>query len=107
MSIVDFNEFKNKRSETSEIDWLREVKRELQKNYRKMFDGNNPEFEYLWQMYVDIDENLENFKEVCNKYLVNKKVEYDKFKIECNVIQEKSRKVIDLKNLSSGEKQIL
>ena len=60
MNVVDFGEFSKNRSEKHEIDWLRDVKRELQKNYRKMFDGNNPEFDYLWQMYVDIDGNLED-----------------------------------------------
>lgn len=61
----------------------------------------------IYEKNKEIDDNLENFKEVCNRYLVDKKIEYDKFKIECNVIQDKSKKIIDLKNLSSGEKQII
>lgn len=64
----------------------------------------------LTNIYVknkQIDDNLENFKNVCNTYLVNKKIEYDKFKIECKVTQEKSEQSIMLKNLSSGEKQII
>ena len=77
------------------------------KEYNQFILSIVAELTNLYEKNKEIDENLENFKEVCNKYLVNKKVEYDKFKIECNVIQEKSRKVIDLKNLSSGEKQIL
>ena len=63
------------------------------KEYNQFILSIVAELTNLYEKNKEIDENLENFKEVCNKYLVNKKVEYDKFKIECNVIQEKSRKV--------------
>ena len=35
MNVVDFGEFSKNRSEKHEINWLREVKRELQKNSRE------------------------------------------------------------------------
>lgn len=61
----------------------------------------------IYEKNKAIDDNLENFKNVCNNYLTNKNVEYDKFRIECNVIQKNTKKPILLKNLSSGEKQII
>ena len=60
MNIVDFGEFSKKRSDKHDIDWLREEKRDLQKNYKQMFDIYNPDFGRLWQLYVDIEEKIEN-----------------------------------------------
>ena len=62
------------------------------------------ELSSIYEKNKQIDDNLENFKNVCNNYLVNKNVEYDKFKIECKVEQKVSKQLILLKNLSSGEK---
>lgn len=61
----------------------------------------------IYEKNKQIDNNIENFKTVCNNYLVNKKIEYDKFKIECKVEQKNTSEEISLKNLSSGEKQII
>lgn len=61
----------------------------------------------IYEKNQSIDESLENFKDVCNKYLVNNEIEYDKFKIECSIKRKYSESKIDLKNLSSGEKQII
>lgn len=61
----------------------------------------------IYEKNKQIDDNIENFKNVCNNYLVNKRVEYDKFKIECTVKQNSTNEIISLKSLSSGEKQIL
>lgn len=61
----------------------------------------------IYEKNKQIDDNIENFKNVCNNYLVNKKIKYDKFKIECKVELNKSDTEISLKNLSSGEKQII
>ncbi len=35
------------------LSWLRVFRNKLKKNYKKMFDMDNPEFNNLWQMYVD------------------------------------------------------
>lgn len=61
----------------------------------------------IYEKNKQIDDNLENFKNVCNTYLVNKSINYDKFKIECKVEQTNTKQPIILKNLSSGEKQII
>ncbi len=61
----------------------------------------------IYEKNKQIDDNLENFKNVCNTYLVNKSINYDKFKIECKVEQNNTKQPIILKNLSSGEKQII
>lgn len=61
----------------------------------------------IYEKNKQLDDNLENFKDVCNRYLVNKNIEYDKFKIECKVEQQNTKQSIPLKSLSSGEKQII
>lgn len=61
----------------------------------------------IYEKNKQLDDNLENFKDVCNHYLLNKNIEYDKFKIECKVEQKNTKQSIALKNLSSGEKQII
>jgi len=61
----------------------------------------------IYEKNKQFDDNIENFKNVCNNYLVNKQIKYDKFRIECKVEQSNGNGEISLKNLSSGEKQIL
>lgn len=61
----------------------------------------------IYEKNKQIDDNLENFKDVCNRYLVNKSIIYDKIKIECEVEQNNTSIPISLRDLSSGEKQII
>ncbi|QQD13146.1 AAA family ATPase [Sphingobacterium sp. UDSM-2020] len=49
---------------------------------------------------------LKDFSAICSKYLRNKSVVYNESKLTVNVIDNKAR-VINLKDLSSGEKQII
>lgn len=53
------------------------------------------------------DESIKSFIEVANKYLVKKEFIYDENNVEISVINKKSRNVVTLENLSSGEKQLL
>lgn len=61
----------------------------------------------IYEKNKQIDDNIENFKNVCNNYLVNKQMKYDKFKVECKIEHSNGNGEVLLKNLSSGEKQIL
>ena len=79
----------------------------LEDNYHQYLLSIISELTSIYEKNKQIDENLENFKNVCNTYLVNKSIEYDKFKIECKVEQDNTKQPIMLKNLSSGEKQII
>ncbi|PWK03881.1 AAA ATPase-like protein [Bacillus sp. VMFN-A1] len=53
-----------------------------------------------------IDKRIEDFVSVCNTYLVNKKFRYDASKVKLPVMSNNGN-IIKLKDLSSGEKQII
>ncbi len=55
----------------------------------------------------ELDNSIKTFRDICNKYLVNKKLIYDESKIEIYVRADGSDSPLDLKDLSSGEKQII
>ena len=79
----------------------------LEDKYHQYLLSIISELTSIYEKNKQIDDNLENFKNVCNTYLVNKRINYDKFKIECKVEQDNTKQPIMLKNLSSGEKQII
>jgi hypothetical protein len=69
---------------------------------------------YLLQKLIDIyekqkelDKTLKNFRDACNTYLTGKEVFYDESAIKIYVRSQKTGDEIDLKYLSSGEKQII
>ena len=111
--IIDFGSARKRLSGSRKFDWLRDVKRYLQKNYKKMYDHNNKEYNRLWQMYVDIEEeidernlpplNLPNeleypcvFDHMLKKMQVNY-TEWHKreFKIFCEMMEETIVKIDD------------
>lgn len=55
----------------------------------------------------ETDESIKSFVEIANKYLVKKEFIYDENNVEISVINKKSKNVVTLENLSSGEKQLL
>lgn len=61
----------------------------------------------IYEKTKEIDDSLDNFTTVCNKYLESKTFIYDPFRIQCELIQEFGGETIEFKNLSSGEKQII
>jgi len=81
----------------------------------EIFD--NAEYKYLlnflsklvkiYDQQKDIDNSIKGFESTCNGYLTGKKVVYNESKVTINVIQEKTNLIIELRNLSSGEKQII
>lgn len=74
----------------------------------------NPLSSYLLQKLIDIyekqkelDNSVKTFRDVCNKYLINKSVFYDESSIDIYIKSTRTNDKIELKDLSSGEKQIV
>lgn len=74
----------------------------------------NPLSGYLLQKLVDIyekqkelDNSVKVFRDVCNKYLINKEVFYDESAIKIFIKSHFTGDEIKLSKLSSGEKQIV
>lgn len=61
----------------------------------------------VYAQQKDNDKAIQDFSEVCNRYLVDKKVDYDESSVTINIVRRKNGKSVDLENLSSGEKQII
>lgn len=75
---------------------------------------NNVFFRYYINKLLDIYENqkpiddkIKAFKEVCNKYLIDKYIEYDESLVKLSVKSSLEDNVIQFSSLSSGEKQII
>jgi len=83
----------------------------------KMREEDNIIFYYLKKVIEALnkfdyeEEDIQSFTKVCNKYLFNKKVEYDKLdfslKIKRIVSTKNEDEPLKWNNLSSGEKQIV
>lgn len=80
---------------------------------KEISDKDNSLF-YFLQILVDIyekqkefDDSINTFREVCNKYLINKSVIYDESKIKIFIKPNSSDEPLSLNKLSSGEKQII
>ena len=61
----------------------------------------------IYDKQKELDDLVKKFKDICNKYLINKKVFYDESAIKIFIKSEKTDSEIDLSKLSSGEKQII
>jgi predicted ATP-binding protein involved in virulence len=55
----------------------------------------------------ELDNSVKAFRDICNKYLVNKKVFYDESAIKIYIKSDRNASKIELSKLSSGEKQII
>ncbi|NMH61269.1 AAA family ATPase [Alteromonas sp. MYP5] len=53
------------------------------------------------------DKAIQEFSEVCNRYLVDKKIDYNESDVTIDIVRRKNGKSVDIENLSSGEKQII
>jgi predicted ATPase len=74
----------------------------------------NPLSIYLLQKLIDIyekqkeyDKSMKDFRDACNTYLIGKEIFYDESDIKIYVKSQRTNNEIDLKYLSSGEKQII
>lgn len=61
----------------------------------------------IYDQQRELDNSIKVFRDVCNKYLVNKKLIYDESSIEIYVQSDGSPDRLQLSKLSSGEKQII
>ncbi|NEP61473.1 MAG: AAA family ATPase [Symploca sp. SIO2G7] len=61
----------------------------------------------LYEQQKEKDKSINQFAIVCNKYLNQKRIVYDEANVEISILQTRDNSPIDLKNLSSGEKQII
>ncbi len=93
---------------------LTDVQKQAVKDIVSRKQLTNPLSAYLLQKLVDIyekqkslDNSVNVFRNVCNKYLINKEVFYDESSINIFIKSDLTDKEIDLKYLSSGEKQII
>jgi predicted ATPase len=88
-------------------------KDKIRKSFKnKKFE--NPSLIYMLQKLVEIyekqkelDNSVKKFRDICNQYLINKKVFYDESEIKLFIKSEKTDSEIELSQLSSGEKQII
>ena len=61
----------------------------------------------LYEQQREKDNSINQFAIVCNKYLYQKRIIYDEANVEISILQTRDNSPIELKNLSSGEKQII
>jgi len=61
----------------------------------------------LYQQQKEFDHSIREYRDVCNKYLRNKRIIYDESKIEIYLQSDIDGEKVELKDLSSGEKQII
>lgn len=61
----------------------------------------------LYNKQEKLDTSIKTFVEVCNSYLNNKRYVYDEREVALKIKREKSEDVVELNQLSSGEKQIV
>lgn len=61
----------------------------------------------VYKKQQENDEAIKNFSYYCNKYLVDKKIDYDESSVTVSINRKKSGKPVEFESLSSGEKQII
>ncbi|MFQ4137433.1 AAA family ATPase [Nodosilinea sp. PGN35] len=61
----------------------------------------------LYEQQKEKDDSINQFTSICNEYLNKKRIVYDEANVEISIVQTRSNNPIDIRNLSSGEKQIM
>ncbi len=61
----------------------------------------------IYEKQKELDNSIKIFRDICNKYLINKQVFYDESGINIFIKSDLTHDKIELKYLSSGEKQII
>jgi AAA ATPase domain len=62
---------------------------------------------HIYDQQRELDQSIKIFRDICNKYLVNKKIIYNESSIEIYVQSDGTIEQLPLSKLSSGEKQII
>lgn len=61
----------------------------------------------IYNEHKHLDDSLKIFKDVCNKYLVDKEFRYDESHIDLDIFRKNNNDKVEINKLSSGEKQII
>lgn len=61
----------------------------------------------VYEQQKENDKSIQEFTEVCNRYLTDKKLEYDESSVSVRIVRRKNGHDVDIETLSSGEKQII
>lgn len=61
----------------------------------------------IYESQAENDKAIHEFVKICNNYLTDKKFYYDESSISLDILREKNQNIVDLEQLSSGEKQII
>jgi energy-coupling factor transporter ATP-binding protein EcfA2 len=61
----------------------------------------------VYEQQKDNDQALQNFTEVCNRYLGDKMIKYNEGSVSVQVVRRKNATPVEMESLSSGEKQII
>ena len=61
----------------------------------------------IYESQREIDKKIKSFRDVCNKYLINKELYYDEASAKVKIYNKDENSKISFSELSSGEKQIL
>ncbi len=80
---------------------------------KEIFDDHDPLIYFianLSKVYEQQKENdtcIQDFTNVCNRYLGDKKLEYNESNVTVDIVRRKNNRTVDIETLSSGEKQII
>jgi len=61
----------------------------------------------VYEQQQSNDKAIQDFSEVCNRYLVDKRINYNESKVSIDIVRRKNGRQVDIQKLSSGEKQII
>lgn len=61
----------------------------------------------IYNEHKHLDDAVKNFRDVCNKYLVDKQFRYDESSVDLDIYRNNTDERVELNKLSSGEKQII
>ena len=62
----------------------------------------------IYDIQKPLNDKLVKFTEICNKYLVNKKFVYNESTLQLDIVShDNEERIIDINDLSSGEKQVV
>ena len=61
----------------------------------------------IYNEHKHLDDNLNTFKDICNRYLADKEFRYDESSIDLDIYRINTKERVELNKLSSGEKQII
>jgi energy-coupling factor transporter ATP-binding protein EcfA2 len=76
-------------------------------NQRDVADDFLSDILQAYQEQKEKNETISQFITACNRYLIDKQISYNRNQGSIEVIQVKKNRSLDLKSLSSGEKQII